>query len=47
MAMCLNRNGMGSGQHWLAGLGKTRPASESSPFFFTTSAAQGCRIGLA
>ena len=26
MAMCLNRNGTGSGQHWLDGLGKVTPS---------------------
>jgi len=43
---CLNRNGTGSGQQVLAGFGKTTPASERSPFFFTTSAAQACKIGF-
>jgi hypothetical protein len=34
------------GQHWLRGLGKPTPANDISPNFFTTSAAQGCKIGL-
>jgi hypothetical protein len=38
--------GTGSGQHWFDGLGKVTPANEISPYFFTTSAAQGFRIGL-
>src|SRR5260370_13486148 len=42
----LNANGGGSGRHWLWGLGITMPLSSSSPFFFTTSAACGLKIGL-
>src|SRR5580700_3273270 len=42
----LNANGVGSGQHWLWGLGITMPLSSNSPFFFTTSAAPGLKIGL-
>src|SRR5712672_4423095 len=42
----LNANGVGSGRHWLWGLGITMPLSSSSPFFFTTSAACGLKIGL-
>jgi hypothetical protein len=39
-------NGVGSGQHWFEGFGNVMPAREISPNFLTTSAAQGCRIGL-
>src|ERR1700684_4512367 len=41
-----NANGVGSGQHSLWGLGITMPLSSNSPFFFTTSAACGVKIGL-
>src|ERR1700674_1913168 len=43
--MC-KANGVGSGRHWLWGLGMTMPLSSRSPFFFTTSAACGLKIGL-
>src|SRR5580704_1354752 len=39
-------NGVGSGRHWLWGLGITMPLSSRSPFFFTSSAACGLKIGL-
>src|SRR6516164_11703926 len=42
----LSANGVGSGRHWLWGLGMTMPFSSRSPFFFTTSAACGLKIGL-
>src|SRR5271169_2456612 len=41
-----NANGVGSGRHWLCGLGMTMPLCSDSPFFFTTSAACGFKIGL-
>src|SRR6516165_2038583 len=42
----LNVYGVGSGQHWLPGLGGTTPLSSISPLFFTTSAACGLKITL-
>src|SRR5579862_8114198 len=42
----LNANGVGSGRHWLWGLGMTMPLCSNSPFRFTTSAAFGLKIGL-
>src|SRR5580704_6097845 len=42
----LNANGVGSGRHWLWGLGITMPFSSRSPFFLTRSAACGLKIGL-
>src|ERR1700694_5350062 len=41
-----NANGVGSGLHWLWGLGITLTLSSNSPFFFTISAACGLKIGL-
>jgi hypothetical protein len=39
-------NGIGNGQHWFDGFGYVMPASDISPNFFTTAAAQGWSIGL-
>ena len=38
--------GVGSGQHELWGLRRAVPPNSISPFFFRTSAAWGCKIGL-
>jgi hypothetical protein len=41
-----NVNGVGSGQHWLWGLGMAAPLNSRSAVRFTTSAAAGFKIGL-
>jgi hypothetical protein len=42
----MKTKGTCSGQHWLRGVGKPTPANDISPNFFTTSAAQGFKVGL-
>src|SRR6516164_7885343 len=46
MAPLVRTKGTPPGQHWLRGLGKPTPANDTSPSFFTTSAASGFKIGL-
>src|ERR1700730_2453357 len=42
----VNVYGVGSGQHWLPGLGGTTPLNSISPLFLTASTACGVKIGL-
>src|SRR5258708_39687127 len=43
----LRTKGVGSGQHWLWGLGADTPASSICPRLLTVSAARGFKVGLA